>query len=102
MKVVRSKRILPHNFRRMAGHDLDEDWLSSDPTAMLEPVIIESTEGLQMVLPSNDLTVSKVADIVGTETPVEVIGALLLCAGKMMTQAIGQTSRHSQISRIGH
>jgi F-box/leucine-rich repeat protein 10/11 len=58
----------------MRGSDLTEEWLESDPTAMTEPVIIEQPEGLGMMMPPTSLTVPEIANILGPETPLEVIG----------------------------
>jgi len=58
----------------MRGPDLTEDWLYNDATAMTEPVIIEMPDGLGMMMPPSSLTVPEIANILGTETPLEVIG----------------------------
>ena len=42
---------------------------------MLEPLIIENKEGLGMRVPSDQMTINQVAQLVGTQTPVEVIGS---------------------------
>jgi F-box/leucine-rich repeat protein 10/11 len=61
-------------FKRMRGPDLTEEWLDNDPTAMTEPVIIERPDGLGMMMPPTSLTVPEIANILGPETPLEVIG----------------------------
>lgn len=60
----------------MNGSDVGLEWLENDEDAMKEPVVIEDPEGLGMKMPDADFTVSDVADIVGHETPVEVIGMI--------------------------
>ncbi|KAG8701282.1 JmjC domain-containing histone demethylation protein 1 [Ceratobasidium sp. 394] len=40
---------------------------------MTEPVVVASPEGLGMRMPGKDCTVSKVAELVGVDTPVEVM-----------------------------
>ncbi|KAF9452791.1 jumonji superfamily protein [Macrolepiota fuliginosa MF-IS2] len=60
-------------FRRMHGGDLGLPWLEKDETAMREPIVIEKPDGLGMKMPSNTLTVDDVAELVGEDTPVEVI-----------------------------
>lgn len=50
-KIAQSKPITPHNFRKMHGKDLTAEWLWSDPSAMTEPIIIESPEGLDLKVP---------------------------------------------------
>lgn len=73
-KVVQSKAVLPSPFRRMKGSELNVDWLVNDPTAMTEPVIVEEKTGLGMKLPDPSITVKDVAEAVGADMPVEVIG----------------------------
>ncbi len=58
----------------MRGSDLTEGWLYSDATAMTEPVIIETPDDLGMTMPPSSLTVPDIANILGPETPLEVIG----------------------------
>lgn len=72
--MMEGKDIKPHSFKRMKGSDVTLEWLETDPTAMTEPILIENPEGLGMKMPSEDFTVSEVAEIVGEDTPVEVIG----------------------------
>ena len=75
-QLLESKTFTVDEFRRMTGSDLTEEWLENDPTAMTEPVIIEQADGLGMTMPSATLTVPEIANILGNETPVEVIGML--------------------------
>ena len=42
---------------------------------MTEPILIEQPEGLGMKMP-HDLTVADVGELVGLDTPVEVIGTM--------------------------
>jgi F-box and leucine-rich repeat protein 10/11 len=58
----------------MRGSDLTEEWLYDDATAMTEPVIIEKPDGLGMMMPPPSLNVPEIANILGPETPLEVIG----------------------------
>lgn len=71
--MLESKRILPHPFKRMRGEDLTFAWLTEDPEAMTEPVVIEKPDGLGMKLPSASITPADVARLVGPDTPIEVI-----------------------------
>ncbi|KAG8217341.1 Clavaminate synthase-like protein [Butyriboletus roseoflavus] len=73
LRVIQSKPIKDDSFRRMKGSDLGLEWLETDEDAMKEPIVVEDPEGLGMKMPDSDFTVSDVADIVGHETPVEVI-----------------------------
>jgi len=73
--IVQSKRITPHNFKVLAdGHGVDKEWVLHHPESMLEPLIIQNKEGLGMRVPSDSMTINQIAQIVGSETPVEVIG----------------------------
>lgn len=74
MDVIRDKAIHQDTFRRMKGVELTRDWLEQDPLAMTEPVVVEDVEGLGMKMPNKDFTVDNVADLVGPDTPVEVMG----------------------------
>jgi F-box/leucine-rich repeat protein 10/11 len=73
---LESKTFTVDEFRRMTGSDLTEEWLENDSTAMTEPVIVEQADSLGMMMPSTTLTVPEIANILGHETPVEVIGML--------------------------
>ncbi|KAF8558444.1 Clavaminate synthase-like protein [Imleria badia] len=73
LRVIQSKPIKDDEFRRMNGSDVGLEWLENDENSMKEPIVIENPEGLGMKMPDADFTVSDVADIVGHETPVEVI-----------------------------
>lgn len=75
LRVIQSKPIkLEDGFRRMTGVEVGIEWLESDPDAMREPIVIESPDGLGMKMPDPDFTVTDVANMVGRETAVEVIG----------------------------
>jgi hypothetical protein len=74
MHVIRDKTIHPDTFRRVKGEDLSREWLEQDPLAMTEPIVIENAEGLGMRMPGKEFTVSNVAELVGPDTPVEVMG----------------------------
>lgn len=74
LDVIRDKAIHPDTFRRMKGAELTREWLDQDPLAMTEPVVIESAEGLGMRMPDKEFTVDKVAELVGPDTPLEVMG----------------------------
>ncbi|KAI0798128.1 JmjC domain-containing histone demethylation protein 1 [Abortiporus biennis] len=73
MKMLQGKHIKPHNFKSMKGSDLTVEWLEHDESAMREPVLIESPEGLGMKMPPKEFQVRDVAEALGPETPVEVI-----------------------------
>ena len=61
-------------FKRMTGRELTKEW--AEETGCKEPVVIPKGEsdGMGMVMPT-DLTVRKVAELVGEDTKVEVIGS---------------------------
>lgn len=79
---MQGKLIKPDPFKRMEGSDVTLEWLDNDPTALTEPILIEKPDGLGMKMPE-ELTVADVAEIVGEDTAVEVIGSVLAfsCCG---------------------
>jgi hypothetical protein len=60
-------------FKRMTGKELTKEW--AEETGCKEPVVIPKGDGdgMGMVMPT-DLTVRKVAELVGKDERVEVIG----------------------------
>lgn len=72
---MEGKAIKNARFKHMHGSGVGAEWLEEDEQAMTEPIIIDNPEGLGMQMPASDFTVSDVADIVGEDHPVEVIGA---------------------------
>jgi F-box/leucine-rich repeat protein 10/11 len=77
LKMLEGKLIKTDSFKRMAGSLMNTSWLENDENAMTEPIIIEVPDGLGMKMPDKEFSVKDVADCVGTETPVEVIGICL-------------------------
>jgi hypothetical protein len=71
---VADKMSFTDPFKRMDGVNVNLTWLEEDETAMLEPIVIESPEGLGLKMPANDFAVDDVADLLGEQTPVDVIG----------------------------
>lgn len=72
--IAESKNYAPDTFRRMNGSDIGLEWILSDENAMKEPIVVENPEGLGMKMPAKELTVRDVANEVGPDTPLEVIG----------------------------
>ncbi|KAJ2237540.1 JmjC domain-containing histone demethylation protein 1 [Coemansia sp. RSA 485] len=56
------------------GSQVTSDWIRSRDTN--DPFIVESPEGLDMVMPESSLTVNDVASIIGKDTPVSVMDVL--------------------------
>jgi F-box and leucine-rich repeat protein 10/11 len=73
-QLLECKTFAQDSFKRMRGSELTQDWLDNDPTAMVEPIIIEEPDGLGMRMPPPTLTVPEIATTLGHETPLEVIG----------------------------
>lgn len=74
---MENKVIKKAPFKRVKGVDLDS-WLENEPdNAMKEPIIIEKPDGLGMKMPPDGLTVEHVAEYIGEDVPLEVIGQLL-------------------------
>jgi len=74
ISIAESKQYAPDTFKRLVGSDIGLEWILRDETAMKEPIVIEDPEGLGMKMPSIDLTVRDIANEVGPDTHVEVIG----------------------------
>jgi len=72
--MLEGKPILKESFKRMNGEDVCLTWIEQDPHAMEEPTVIETPEGLGMKMPPVELSVVGVSEILGEETPIEVIG----------------------------
>ena len=75
LRILENKKVSGDPFRRMKGSEVGTEWLESDESAMREPIVIESPEGLGMKMPPKSFTVADVAEVVGEDFPVEVIGA---------------------------
>ncbi|KAI0028349.1 hypothetical protein K488DRAFT_80716 [Vararia minispora EC-137] len=73
VQMLSSKSFAADLFKRMAGAELCQEWLNSDPSAMKEPVVIPDPDGLGMKMPPRDLTVGRIAQMLGVDMPVEVI-----------------------------
>lgn len=103
VRLLDGKSLIEGRFKRMNGGDVGLEWLSDD-SAMLEPIVIESPEGLGMKMPPSDFTVQDVADSVGEDTPIEVIGQssqspLLFAIAELIL--LVQTSLRRRILLVG-
>ncbi len=72
--MMEGKTIKKDPFRRMEGSEVGIEWLENDESAMKEPIVIESDEGLGMKMPPPGFTVDDVVESLGEDHPVEVIG----------------------------
>jgi PHD-finger len=70
------RKFAPDRFERMKGDELTREW--AERTGCKEPVVIPRgcSDGMEMVMPT-DLTVRKVAEMVGEDQKVEVIGIVI-------------------------
>jgi hypothetical protein len=73
-RILEGKAIKDDRFRRLEGKAVGLEWLENDDSAMREPFVVETPEGLGMKMPDEDFSIDDVAEIVGQDTPVEVIG----------------------------
>ena len=73
LRMMENKVIKQAPFKRMKGSELDS-WLEDDETAMREPIIFEKPDGLGMKMPPEGLTVEGIAESIGEDVPLEVIG----------------------------
>ncbi|KAF9094578.1 JmjC domain-containing histone demethylation protein 1 [Mortierella sp. AD031] len=74
--LLDSHQFQPDKFERIQGKDLTLEWLRTK--GFKEPLIVKrdkdgTTDGLDMKMPPETLTVDDVRDLVGPEMPVEVI-----------------------------
>lgn len=76
-QVLEEKEFTRDTFKRMEGAEVNLEWIETDPSALKEPIVVEQSDGLGMRMPENDLTVGDIADTLGADTPVEVIGLSL-------------------------
>lgn len=81
---MEGKTIKDDSFKRMNGSEVGLEWLESDANAMREPFVVEKPEGLGMKMPDEAFSVDDVAELVGTDTPVEVIGGNVLLLPRPM------------------
>jgi hypothetical protein len=79
MRILEGKTIKDDHFQRLKGNVVGLEWLEEDEGAMREPVVIESADGLGMKMPPNDFSVDDVVQLIGDDTPVEVIGLSCFC-----------------------
>ena len=77
-KMLEEKNVAPAQFRHMHGADVAQEWLETDPSAMTEPIIIDAPDGLGMKMPDQTITINDIAEMLGEDNPVEVIGAFCL------------------------
>lgn len=68
--LIESRQFAKPMLRSISGRDLTIDYLNE--FGFTEPIVIHHAEGLDMVMPQ-DLTVDHVAELVGTEIPIEVM-----------------------------
>jgi F-box/leucine-rich repeat protein 10/11 len=78
IRILETKEIKPNSFKRMKGSEVNVEWVEQDPDALKEPIIIEKPDGLGMRMPQKGFAVADVAEIVGPDTPLEVIGGCYL------------------------
>ncbi|PFH47184.1 hypothetical protein AMATHDRAFT_68337 [Amanita thiersii Skay4041] len=73
LKMTEGKDIKADSFARMDGSAVGIEWLEENKSAMTEPIVIEKPDGLGMKMPPQDFTVDNVVELIGAETPLEVI-----------------------------
>lgn len=71
-KLLATKTFAKEHFPRYPGNKITREFL--DKTGLKEPFIVENPEGLDMKMPPASTTVRDVADSVGRDYPVDVIG----------------------------
>lgn len=113
--MMEGKVIKKDPFKRMKGSEVGIEWLENDDDAMKEPIVVETEEGLGMKMPPSGFTVDDVAEALGEDYPVEVIGTYALWSLSSMSHnpsenvgnliaaphATPQMSRRSLMSHTG-
>ncbi|GAA5971134.1 hypothetical protein JCM3765_004702 [Sporobolomyces pararoseus] len=67
-----SGQIKPDQFKRKKPEELTMEWIYGEE-GMLEPFVVETPDGLGMSMPKRDITVGEIAELIGPQTPLEVI-----------------------------
>ncbi|GAA5994805.1 hypothetical protein JCM5350_001883 [Sporobolomyces pararoseus] len=67
-----SGQIKPDQFKRKKPEELTMEWIYGEE-GMLEPFVVETPEGLGMSMPKREITVGEIAELIGPQTPLEVI-----------------------------
>ncbi|KAI0653207.1 hypothetical protein C8Q70DRAFT_1037857 [Cubamyces menziesii] len=73
LRMMEGKVIKKDPFKRMKGSEVGIEWLETDESAMKEPIVVETEEGLGMKMPPPGFTVDDVVEALGEDHPVEVI-----------------------------
>lgn len=74
--VAEHKKPIVDAFQHMRAEDVTVEWIDTDPRAFMQPFIIDEPEGLDMSVLPKDMRVSEIAEIVGPDRPLDVIGEL--------------------------
>lgn len=74
MRQIESKSVIEGQFRVYRGEELTDEWIYGNES-MREPFVVEEVAGLEMEMPSAEITIGEIARIVGGTTPIEVIGS---------------------------
>lgn len=72
--VAESRPLTKTHFRKMKPEQLTVDWLENDPQAFMEPIFIDHAQGLDMKVLPSDIKISEIAELVGPDKPLDVIG----------------------------
>lgn len=72
--VAEAHKPIVDAFGYMRVEDLTQHWLENDPKALMQPFLIERPEGLDMKVLPADMQISEIADMVGRDRQLDVIG----------------------------
>lgn len=76
LRILQSKSVVENAFRTMRASEITDQWLWGEES-MREPFVVRGEMAeLGVRMPRSDLGVQEVANLVGRETPLEVIGEL--------------------------
>ena len=72
--VAEAHKPIVDAFGYIRVEDLTQHWLENDPKALMQPFLIERPEGLDMKVLPADMQISEIADMVGRDRQLDVIG----------------------------
>ncbi|GAB5592786.1 JmjC domain-containing histone demethylation protein 1 [Umbelopsis nana] len=70
-KIINSKQFTADPFKRYRGDQVSLDMIRQN--GLTEPIVFPDPAGLDLTMPPSDITVRDIADLVGGDTPVDVI-----------------------------
>ncbi|KAM0789651.1 hypothetical protein ACM66B_000453 [Microbotryomycetes sp. NB124-2] len=73
LKVAETRPMVENAFKSYRGSELTDEWVWNNPDSFREPFLIEKPDGLDMRMPPRDTSIQRISELVGPDTPIEVI-----------------------------